>query len=143
MFRSLSQTWTRRYGAFFAERTHVNFTAPFGLLSPAQMNALVVQRYLHEHGWPAEVGAAIALLGRANAQHNPRAQTYGRPKTLAEYHVDGLLPAIEMPGGRMSTYQSFIDMVLTAARPGFAPTLKEIADRWYAEHGVPLLRGVA
>lgn len=91
VFRSLSQTWTRRYGAFFAERTHVNFTAPFGLLSPAQMNALVVQRYLHDHGWPADVGAAIALLCRDNAQHNPRAQTRGRPKTLDDYRASPIV----------------------------------------------------
>lgn len=93
VFRSLSQTWTRRYGAFFAERTHVNFTAPFGLLSPAQMNALVVQRYLHDHGLPADVGAGIALRCRDNAQHNPRAQTQGRPKTLADYRASPVVAA--------------------------------------------------
>ena len=91
VFRSLSQTWTRRYGDFHADRQHVNFTAPFGLVSPAQMNALVVQRYLHEHGWPPDAGAEIALLCRENAQFNPRAQTYGRPKTLADYHASPMV----------------------------------------------------
>ena len=93
VFRSLSQTRTRRYGDFFAERMHVNFTAPFGLVSPAQMNALVVQRYLHEYGLPADAGAEIALLCRDNAQFNPRAQTYGRPKTLADYQASPMLAA--------------------------------------------------
>jgi acetyl-CoA acetyltransferase len=91
VFRSISQTQTRRYGEFFSERAHVNFTAPFGLVSPAQMNALVVQRYLHDYGWPADACAEIALLCRDNAQFNPRAQTYGRPKAPADYQASPLL----------------------------------------------------
>lgn len=36
VFRSLSQTRTRRYGSFFAERARANFTSPFGLLAPVR-----------------------------------------------------------------------------------------------------------
>jgi len=50
-----------------------------------------VRRYLHEYGWPDDVGAEIALLCRDNAQSNPRAQTYGRPKTLADYHASPMV----------------------------------------------------
>lgn len=91
VFRSLSQTHTRRYGEFFAERTHVNFTAPFGLVSPAQMNALSLQRYLHDHGWPPDAFAEIALTCRENAQHNPRAQTYGRPLDRPAYETSRMI----------------------------------------------------
>jgi hypothetical protein len=64
-------------------------------------------------------------------------------KTLGEYFIDGLVPAVELPGGRKATYQSWIDAVLSAARPGIAPTLAEIAAAWWAARGVPELRSVA
>jgi hypothetical protein len=64
-------------------------------------------------------------------------------KTLGEYFLDGLVPAVELPGGRKATFQSFIDAVLTAARPGIAPTLAEIAAKWWHEHGGPALKKVA
>lgn len=85
VFRSLCQGQTRRYGQFYAGRTHASLTAPFGLLSAPQMLALVLQRYRFEHGFTDEQMAAVALICRDNAQRNPRAVMCGRPLTLAQY----------------------------------------------------------
>ena len=83
--RSLCQGRTRRYGQFFAARAHANFCAPFGLLSPAQMMALALQRYDHQWGLDREAMMQVALTCRDNAQRNPRALTCGRPLTPEGY----------------------------------------------------------
>lgn len=85
--RSLCQGRSRRYGQFFAERAHANFTAPFGLLSPAQMMALPLQRYAHEHRLEPDAMMQVALVCRANAQRNPHALTHGKPLTEAGYRA--------------------------------------------------------
>jgi acetyl-CoA acetyltransferase len=86
--RSISQGRTRRYGKFFSGREHANFTAPFGLLSPAQMMAPALQRYAFVHGVDlGESMLAIAQACRDNAQGNPRALLRGRPLTREEYQA--------------------------------------------------------
>ncbi len=91
VFRSLSQTHTRRYGQFFGERTHRNFTATAGLFSPPQMNALVLQRYLWERNETDEAFGIVARICRDNAQHNPRAMLRGRPLDEAAWRSSPMI----------------------------------------------------
>ena len=85
VFRSLCQGQTRRYGRFYAERMHASLNAPFGLLSPVQHMALVMQRYRHEYGFEPEQMAEIALICRSNANRNPRAVKHDQQLTAEQY----------------------------------------------------------
>jgi acetyl-CoA acetyltransferase len=85
VFRSLCQGQTRRYGRFYSDRMHASLCAPFGLLSPVQHMALVMQRYRHEYGFEPMQMAEIALICRANANRNPRAVKYSEPLTVEAY----------------------------------------------------------
>lgn len=89
VFRALAQGQFGRYGqARAAGRASggAAFTAPFGLLSPAQICALQTTRFMHEHGVTQDSLAEIALACYAHAQRNPRALRYGRPLTREVYH---------------------------------------------------------
>ena len=85
VFRSLCQGQSRRYGKFYAQRTHSDFVGQFGLFSAAQGLAMVAQRYRHDYGFSDEQMAAVALSANRNAQRNPRAIANGRPLTLEKY----------------------------------------------------------
>jgi hypothetical protein len=52
--------------------------------------------------------------------------------TLQNWHDRGHMPAVIGPGGRWSTYESFIDAVLASARPRQAGVIEEIARDWFA-----------
>ena len=54
-------------------------------MSPAQMFAMKVNRFMHDHGVEQEALRAISLACYAHAQHNPRAVMYGRPLDEATY----------------------------------------------------------
>lgn len=84
-YRGLCQGQGRRFGRFGAGRVHGNFVHPFGLFAPAQMLALLVQRYFYETGGNPDALAEIALSGRANANRNPRAVMHGRELTRDQY----------------------------------------------------------
>jgi len=65
------------------------YSAPYGLLVPAQVMALWAQRYAWQHGIPLDRLArglgTVAVTQRGYAQANPRATTYGDPLTLEDY----------------------------------------------------------
>ena len=88
VFRALAQGQFGRFGqgsrrkAVFGEGAH---TAPYGLMSPAQMFAMKVQRFMHEHGVGQEALRAISLAAYHHAQNNPRAVMHGRPLDEATY----------------------------------------------------------
>ena len=52
---------------------HPAFEAPYGLVSPAQQNAVMVRRYMHDYGATSEQFARVAVTQRRNAGRNPRA----------------------------------------------------------------------
>ncbi len=62
-----------------------SYTAPYGLMSPAQMFAMRVRRFMHDHHISQEPMKAIALASYHHAQSNPRAVMYGRPLTPEDY----------------------------------------------------------
>ena len=88
VFRALAQGQFGRFGqgprrkAIFGDGA---YTAPYGLMSPAQMFAMKVQRFMHEHGVDQAALRAISLAAYHHAQNNPRAVMHGRPLDEATY----------------------------------------------------------
>ncbi len=88
VFRALAQGQFGRFGQGAQSATvsgNAAHTIPYGLMSPAQMFAMKVQRYMHEHGVRQEAFRAIALASYHHAQANPRAVMHGRPLTPETY----------------------------------------------------------
>jgi acetyl-CoA acetyltransferase len=100
VFRSLNGRSGARYGlsdaaAANGERPPVGgdgsldeLFAPYGLLVPGQVYAMVAQRHMAEFGTTHEQLGAIAVECRRRAQANPDAQMYGRHLTMDDY-LDG------------------------------------------------------
>ena len=88
VFRALAQGQFGRFGqgprrpVVQGEFAH---TVPYGLMSPAQMFAMKVVRFMHDHNVRQEALRAISLACYHHAQSNPRAVMYGRPLTEARY----------------------------------------------------------
>ena len=61
------------------------YTLPYGLMSAAQMFAMRVNRFMHEHGVGQEALRAVALASYRHAQNNPRALMFGRPLDESKY----------------------------------------------------------
>jgi acetyl-CoA acetyltransferase len=55
------------------------YSAPYGVMSPAQMFAFRTTRLMHEHGIERSTLRAVALASYHHAQNNPRAVMHGRP----------------------------------------------------------------
>ena len=90
VFRSLAQGQFSRYGQAGRMRRSTGvfaYTAPYGMLTPAQTTAMQTMRFMHEHGVTQDSLAEIALACYAHAQRNPRAIRYGTPLTREEYHA--------------------------------------------------------
>lgn len=88
VFRALAQGQHGRFGLgpeVGGVSGHVAHTVPYGLMSPAQMFAMKVTRFMHEYGVRQEALRAIALASYHHAQSNPRAVMYGRPLDEATY----------------------------------------------------------
>jgi acetyl-CoA acetyltransferase len=78
-FRSLAQGQFSRYGQAGRMRRSTGvsaYTAPYGMLTPAQTTAMQTMRFMHEHGVTQDSLAEVALASYAHAQHNPRAIRY-------------------------------------------------------------------
>tara|TARA_B100001964_G_C14255400_1_gene612154 strand:- start:1669 stop:3018 length:1350 start_codon:yes stop_codon:yes gene_type:complete len=88
VFRALAQGQFGRFGqgpqrnTISGENAH---TIPYGLMTPAQMFAMKVQRFMHDHGVEQAALRAISMASYHHAQHNPRAVMYGRPLTEEIY----------------------------------------------------------
>ena len=61
------------------------FTAPYGLMSPAQSFAMRVTRFMHDNHVQQEALRAVALASYHHAQSNPRAVMHGRPLSAEDY----------------------------------------------------------
>ena len=75
VYRALAQGQFYRYGRATQPRRasgDTAYTAPYGLLSPAQICAMQTMRFMHEHGTTQETLAEIALTCYEHAQRNPR-----------------------------------------------------------------------
>jgi len=87
-YRGLAQGQFGRFGQGPQARVlpgAMAFTAPYGLMSPAQSFAMRVTRFMYEHGVKQEALRAVALASYHHAQSNQRAVMHGRPLTEADY----------------------------------------------------------
>lgn len=90
VFRSLAQGQFGRYGQAPAARRArgtAAYTAPYGMLTPAQTTAMQTMRFMHDHGVTQDSLAEIALTCYSHAQRNPRAIRFGTTLTIEEYHA--------------------------------------------------------
>jgi acetyl-CoA acetyltransferase len=92
VFRSLNGRSGRRFGLSSLSSPRVGgnnsydeFFAPYGLLTPGQIFALMAQRHMLEFGTSEKDLGAIALACRARANANPSAQMHDRPLSLDDY----------------------------------------------------------
>lgn len=88
VFRALAQGQFGRFGQappLKAVSGPMAYTMPYGLMSPAQMFAMRVQRFMHEHGGGQAAQRAVAMASYHHAQANPRAVMHGRPLTEEAY----------------------------------------------------------
>lgn len=87
-YRALAQGQFGRFGqgstAAYAQGERA-FTAPYGLMSPAQMFAMKVVRFMHDHKIGPNALRAISMASYHHAQQNPRAIMYGKPLTEEKY----------------------------------------------------------
>ena len=82
VFRALAQGQFARFGQGPQTPTvsgEAAFTAPYGLMSPAQKFGMKVMRYFYENGLEPDVQMGVALASYHHAQANPRAVMHGRP----------------------------------------------------------------
>ncbi len=88
-FRALAQGQFGRFGQSRVSGGTVDgplaYTAPYGLMSPAQTFAMRTQRFMYDHKITQDALAGIALASYKHAQYNPRAVMYGRPLTREAY----------------------------------------------------------
>ena len=92
VFRSLNGRSGRRFGQSPVEGARVGgagsydeLFAPYGLLTPGQVFALMAQRHMVEFGTTPKQLGHIALACRARANANPAAQMHDRPLTMDDY----------------------------------------------------------
>jgi acetyl-CoA acetyltransferase len=88
VLRSLAQGQFGRFGLLPVNTVSDwrAFEAPWGLMSPAQMFAAKMMRFMHDHGVRQETMRSVSLAAYHHAQNNPRAVMYGR--TLDEEKYD-------------------------------------------------------
>jgi len=88
VFRALAQGQFGRFGQGPQRNTiggDMAHTIPYGLMSPAQMFAMKVNRFMFEHDVDQHALRAISLASYHHAQNNPRAVMYGRPLDEEKY----------------------------------------------------------
>jgi acetyl-CoA acetyltransferase len=88
VFRALAQGQFGRFGQGPQRNSIAGdfaYTVPYGLMSPAQMFAMKVVRFMHDHGVEQSALRAISLACYEHAQNNPRAVMYGRPLDEQKY----------------------------------------------------------
>jgi acetyl-CoA acetyltransferase len=92
VFRELNGRSGRRFGLSAETQakvggggTYDEFFAPYGLLTPGQIFAMMAQRHMAEFGTTSEQLGHIALACRARANANPAAQMHDRPLTMDDY----------------------------------------------------------
>jgi acetyl-CoA acetyltransferase len=90
VYRAINQGNEGRYGRFQGG-SHASqkdaFLVPFGAATAVVKNALLISRYMRDHGITQEALADISLASYAHAQLNPRAVMYGKPLTREQYHA--------------------------------------------------------
>ena len=87
VFRAIAQGQFGRFGQMGYTDRVAGFSAPYGLVSAAQVCAVQTRRFMYENDIDQEALAEIALAAYAHAQRNPRALRHGKPLTREQYHA--------------------------------------------------------
>ena len=61
---------------------------------------------------------------------------------LDDWHEAGIMPQVRTPGLNM-TYESWLDAVMSAVRPGKAADIAAIGRRWFTDRGLTDSEAVA
>ncbi len=139
LFRSLNGRSGVRFGKSPISTTEVGGSnsfdelfAPYGLLTPGQVFAVMAQRHMIEFGTTSEQLAGIPLACRKRANANPAAQMHDRTLSLDEY----------MSARMISSPLRLFDFCLET--DGAAAVVITTADRARdAQHRPVLIRAVA
>ncbi|MDN5893381.1 MAG: lipid-transfer protein, partial [Nocardioides sp.] len=73
------------------DQEYRNWINPYGLLTPAQQEAFLARRYMHEFGATSEDFGRISVLCRKHAATNPKAWFHGKPITLEDHQNSRLI----------------------------------------------------
>ncbi len=101
VYHAIKQPQTGRFGQAFARTggaygaggtPGADFIAPFGLMSPAQMFALIIQRHMYEYGTKPEHLGTVGVTFREHARRNPKALMQA-PLTLEDYFASRIIAA--------------------------------------------------
>lgn len=93
VYHGIRQPMGQRFGEVFARApapgstataTGRDFIAPYGLMAPGQMFALIVRRHMHLYGTTSEHLAHVAMTQREHARRNPLAIRRD-PMTMEDY----------------------------------------------------------
>ena len=99
VYRAFNERSGTRFGAgpppfAYAANTdqeYRNWINPYGLLTPAQQEAFLARRYMHEYGATSADFGAVSVLSRKHAANNPMAWFYQRPITLEEHQASRMI----------------------------------------------------
>jgi len=67
------------------DQEYRNWVNPYGIMTPAQQEAIFARRYMHKYGATSEDFGRISVLSRKHAASNPKAWFYERPITLEDH----------------------------------------------------------
>jgi acetyl-CoA acetyltransferase len=95
VYRAFNERSGHRFGAGpppFAyvqntDQEYRNWINPYGLLTPAQQEAFLAQRYMAKYGATSEDFGRVSVLSRKHAANNPLAWFHGRPITLEDHQA--------------------------------------------------------
>ena len=99
VYHGIRQPSDQRFGEVFARppgnagtvsSAGRDFIAPFGLMAPGQMFALMVRRHMHLYGTTTDHLAAVAMTQREHARRNPKALRRD-PMTLEDYYASRMI----------------------------------------------------
>ena len=94
-WRSLNEYSGRRFGQPQTDVIRVGgepqFHRPYGIMSPAQLIAMVARRHMFQYGTTSRQFGSVTMNSRAYASNNPRARFYKRPLTWDEYDLSRVI----------------------------------------------------
>jgi acetyl-CoA acetyltransferase len=87
VYRAFNERSGRRFGmpAAGLRSKAENYSAPFGVRTPAQAYSLTFQHYMHRYGVTNEDLGRYSVVARRHAATNPDAWFYDRPITLEDH----------------------------------------------------------
>jgi acetyl-CoA acetyltransferase len=99
VYRAFNERSGTRFGAGpppFAyqpstDQEYRNWINPYGLLTPAQQEAILARRYMHLSGATSADFGRVSVLSRAYAANNPKAWFHGKPITLADHQQSRMI----------------------------------------------------